>query len=91
VVPEPEGLAAQADMPKELRCPGRIHARLIIDEVEDSDIKPRAMFEVKCRSIQCGARSGVVVLHYYDADTLDPIETKIRKEPAGVNNNRKER
>lgn len=78
-------------MPQEMRCHDRIHARLIRDEVIDSDIAPITRWEVKCRSKACGARSGVIVLHYFDTETLELIETKIRKEPAmAFSSNKKE-
>jgi hypothetical protein len=37
--------------------------------------------EVKCRSRRCGARSGVVVLHRFDLDTGELIDTRMFKDP----------
>lgn len=74
-----------------LQCPGRIHAILIKDEMAKMEEKPTLLWEIKCRSQRCGARSGVVVLHYFNAETLELIETKIRKEPAmAFSSNKKE-
>lgn len=56
----------------EFRCPGRIHFVVL----EDGRI------EVKCRSAACGARAGVVVLHYFDQGTGELIETKKFSDPA---------
>lgn len=49
----------------ELRCEGRIQGKV------DGNV-----MEVKCHSNRCGAKSGVVVLHYFNLDTGELIETK---------------
>lgn len=55
----------------DLRCEYKRHGIVIA---------PR-MFEVKCDSRLCGARSGVVVLHRFDLETGDLIETIRFKQP----------
>lgn len=50
----------------EFRCDHLMHGVLGAD----------GRFEVKCRSNKCGARSGVVVLHYFDVSTGRLLETK---------------
>lgn len=58
-------------MAKELRCPNRILFGVLDDRV----------IEVKCKSNRCGARNGVVILHRFDADSGDFLETKIFQDP----------
>jgi hypothetical protein len=48
----------------ELRCQGRLHGILNEDFVE-----------VKCNSMRCGARKGMVVLHRFSVDDGSFIET----------------
>jgi hypothetical protein len=64
----------------ELRCPGRIHGKL-------ND----GILEVKCHSNACGARSGTVVLHYFDIDTGELIETKRFQDATKMFTNKKEK
>lgn len=53
-------------MKGELRCPGHLHGLLADDN----------RLEVKCSSRRCGAKSGVVVLHYFDLSTGRLVETR---------------
>jgi hypothetical protein len=55
-----------------IRCEGRIHG----------EITDEGVIEVKCRSERCGARAGVVVLHRFDQETGELIETKRFSDPA---------
>lgn len=55
---------------KELRCKGRLHG-----------ILGEGFVEVKCDSIRCGARKGVVVLHRFAAVDGAFIDTLRFKEP----------
>lgn len=55
----------------ELRCSSRIHGVLTAD----------GHLEVKCRSSKCGARRGVVVMHYFDLSNMELVETKKFKDP----------
>lgn len=43
----------------ELRCPNKLHATVPKDGV----------IEVRCRSVFCGWKSGIVVLHRFDVHT----------------------
>lgn len=67
----------------ELRCHGRIHGRIQSDH----------RFEVKCHSRACGAKSGVVVLHYFDVNSGKLLETKRFKdaESSQMFNDKKEK
>lgn len=56
----------------EIRCPAKKHGELIGGTV----------FEVKCRSIFCGAAAGFVVLHRFDGETGELIETRKFADPA---------
>lgn len=60
----------------ELRCYNRLHGIL----VEGGRI------EVKCTQKNCGARQGVVVLHYFDVTTGELVDTKRFADPAKVFN-----
>lgn len=55
----------------DVRCPSRIQFR-----IENGRI------EVKCSSKGCGAGNGAVVLHYYDKETFEFIETVRYRNPA---------
>ena len=57
-------------MTQELRCPGRIHGI-----IEDDDI-----CEIKCHSRACGAKSGVVVLHYFNLKSGELVDTKVFRD-----------
>lgn len=57
----------------ELRCESVLHGVLVSPGV----------VEFKCRSRFCGAKSGVVVLHRFDAMTGELLETKRFQEPSG--------
>lgn len=54
-----------------LRCHGRIQGELLEED-------GKFFLEVKCRSIACGAQSGVVVLHKFDLSTGDFTTKKFR-------------
>lgn len=54
----------------ELRCNGKLHGILTANTVE-----------VKCGSKFCGAGNGVVVLHYFDAESGALLDTKFFKDP----------
>lgn len=54
----------------DVRCSSRILFR-----IENGEI------EVQCHSKRCGAGNGVVVLHYYNAETYKPIKTVRYKNP----------
>ena len=55
----------------ELRCPHKLHGMLLEGGV----------LEVKCDSKFCGHASGVVVLHRFDVNTGELLETKTFKNP----------
>lgn len=57
-------------MTRGLRCGAKQHAVL-----RDGRI------EVKCTSRFCGAKPGIVVLHYFHTTTGDLLETKRYKDP----------
>mgnify|MGYP000878768628 CR=1 FL=1 len=50
----------------ELRCQAKLHGL----------IHEHNLLEVKCNSRFCGARPGVVVLHYFDLSNGEMVETK---------------
>jgi hypothetical protein len=54
----------------DLRCPSKKHG-----EVAD------LIIEVKCSSRFCGASRGVVVIHRFNAQTGEPVETLRFKDP----------
>jgi hypothetical protein len=54
----------------DLRCPNKKHG-----EVTDSSI------EIKCSSRFCGAERGVVVIHRFNAQTGELVETLRFKDP----------
>lgn len=58
----------------ELRCGKRLHGILTSDGV----------LEVSCRSALCGHRDGVVVIHRFDVNTGDLIDTKFYKDSTEV-------
>ncbi len=66
----------------ELRCPFLMHGKLIADEQR---------IEIKCKSHFCGAKSGVVVLHYFDIHTGELIETKKFQDATKLITNKKEK
>lgn len=55
----------------ELRCPHKLHGVIV---------KP-GLIEVKCDSKFCGHEPGVVVLHRFDVETGDLVETRTFKNP----------
>jgi len=60
-------------MPIDLRCPNRSrHAVLYPEE---------GVVEIKCDRSHCGAGKGKVVLHRFDKDTGDLLETLRFAEP----------
>jgi hypothetical protein len=67
----------------ELRCEYKLHGVV----VEGGS----GILEVKCGSSYCGARSGVVVMHYFDLSTCQLTETKRFQDPNKLFNNTKER
>lgn len=54
----------------ELRCDAKKHG-VLYDHV----------VEVKCNSKFCGASSGIVVLHKFNTETGELIETNLYKDP----------
>lgn len=52
-------------MEGEIRCPSRIHGKVV-----------DGRFEVKCASKHCGAGKGTVVFHYFDLLTGDLLQTR---------------
>lgn len=71
-----------------LRCRGRQHGELI--EEEDANGNKTVFLEVKCRSQQCGARSGVIVLHRFKLDNAELVQTKKFQDPSKKFNHKKE-
>lgn len=67
-------------MANELRCPNRILFGVLDDRV----------IEVKCKSNRCGARAGVVILHRFNADTGDFLETKVFRDPTNLKDRSKQ-
>lgn len=61
-------------MANELRCPNRILFGVLDDRI----------IEVKCKSNRCGARAGVVILHRFDADSGNFLETKVFLDPSNL-------
>lgn len=57
-------------MPRDLRCPSRLHAVLV-----------DGLVEVKCRSARCGASRHVVVLHQFDPANGLLVGTKTFRNP----------
>jgi len=58
----------------ELRCGKRLHGVLTDD----------GYLEVSCRSALCGHRDGVVVIHVFDVETGELINTKRYKDAAMI-------
>jgi hypothetical protein len=54
----------------DLRCPSKKHG-----EIADS------LVEIKCSSRFCGAGPGVVVIHRFDGNTGELVETRQFKDP----------
>lgn len=61
----------------ELRCDSGILHAVLTDE---------GYLEVKCRSNRCGKERGVVVIHRFNAQTGNLIETRRFQEPKGEHN-----
>lgn len=59
---------------KDLRCESGI-------KFGEHGLADRLVIEVKCRSSRCGARSGAVVIHRFDALTGDLLGTQRLTEP----------
>ena len=59
----------------ELRCEHKLHGILISSGV----------LEVKCSSTLCGKKPGVVVLHRFDTNTGDLLETRRFKDTPSIN------
>ena len=57
-------------MAVELRCDKRLHGILTDDGV----------LEVSCRSALCGHRDGAVVIHRFNAETGELLDTRIYKD-----------
>lgn len=55
----------------ELRCTSRLHG-ILTEE---------GLLEIKCRSSKCGARKGVVVMHYFDPETWELKDTRHFQDP----------
>ncbi len=60
---------------KDIRCPGKLAGRL-------GDYLGRVAWEIKCSSRVCGAGTGVVVLHRFDANTGELLDTRRFREPS---------
>lgn len=56
---------------RELRCNNRMHGVILEDGI----------LEVKCGNNLCGARSGVIVLHRFDLNSGELIDTKKFSDP----------
>lgn len=54
----------------DLRCPAKKHGELQDD-----------VLEIKCDSRFCGAGPGVVVIHRFDVNTGELVETRRFKDP----------
>jgi hypothetical protein len=63
----------------ELRCDKRLHGVLTDDGI----------LEVSCRSALCGHVDGTVVIHRFDVNTGELIDTKMYKDPAMLVDNMK--
>lgn len=59
----------------ELRCDWKMHGKI------DGNV-----MEVKCQSSRCGAKSGVVVLHYFDLENGKLIDTKVFQDANNAHN-----
>jgi len=57
---------------QEFRCEHKLFA-----------VRRDGMLEVKCNSNRCGARPGVVVLHYFDLEG-NLQDTKMYKDPGRI-------
>jgi len=58
---------------KELRCRGRLQARIV----------DKTTIEVKCSSRLCGAGAGAVILHRFDTNTGELKATLRFRDPVG--------
>lgn len=67
---------------RELRCSGN----RVFGLLDEDAVKATGVLEVKCGSLFCGKRSGVVVLHRFDLSTGE-YNTRRYSEP----NNKTER
>lgn len=54
----------------DLRCANKKHGELV-----------SGCLEIKCSSRFCGASAGVVVIHRYDVDSGDLVETRKFRDP----------
>lgn len=63
------------DLRTDVRCPGKRQAVLI---------RP-GVLEIKCDSRVCGAERGVVVLHRWDTNTGELMETQRYRDPVADN------
>lgn len=64
-----------------LRCDSKLHG--ILSPASD-------MVEFKCRSVFCGARSGIVVLHQFSTETGEMVGTVRYRQPPVDSERRKE-
>ena len=64
----------------DLRCPNGIKFGELLE----------GAIEVKCRSSRCGAGTGIVVLHRFDAATGELLSTKRYRDLAVVAEERRE-
>ncbi len=56
----------------ELRCGGTMHGRVDVEHLT---------LEVKCKRRKCGVQPGVVVLHTFDLQTGELLDTKKFADP----------
>lgn len=59
----------------DLRCDYRKHAELLDGRIE-----------IRCRKPQCGYAPGVLVIHVFDPETGNLVDTKRFREPPGESN-----
>jgi len=56
---------------KFLRCSSRLHGVVV----------ESGRLEIKCKSPRCGAAKGIVVLHYFDLQSGEMVDTKRYQDP----------
>ena len=59
----------------DLRCEHKMHGSLT----------DNGLLEIKCKSAFCGSEPGVVVLHRFDVETGELVETKRYKDTPKIN------
>lgn len=63
----------------DFRCPNKLHGRKVEPD----------LIEVSCDSRWCGKRAGVVILHRFNAETGELVETLQFKAPPTQTQNEK--